>query len=378
VDEVDPGGMVNPVAGFLLPDHVDESLEVFDTAGRPLGELLVTGRVGSAGGGVEWEPAPGRPVPVDAPPAEGLAPEQACLAALAAGMVAADATARTGGRREPGAESALSALLRAVDTTLWTVDTVAGAGSADVAAIVGRPIAVVRAVLDLDVVDDLDTLTLDAGARAARAAAYAALAQVGVTVRIGELTRPDDGLLDWFLDDDFAHARLVDRAVADLAREAGRGQGHLVEWGTTPTDPPIKPITHPYVVPDDGLVLRIGVPRIVTLLMAPGSSVSLTCGVTPRTSTRLQRSWFAAGLDRLVPSIRVGPVLVDPGDVRLPLVAALGEEQQLTTREGPLGWRDDALLAATSSALLPDRATVLREGWVRVVPADPPDGGGAG
>jgi hypothetical protein len=61
-------------------------------------------------------------------------------------------------------------------------------------------------------------------------------------------------------------------------------------------------------------------------------------------------------------------VLVDPGDVRLPLVAALGEEQTLTTREGPIGWRDDAILAATASALLPDRATVLREGWVRVTP----------
>ena len=370
VDEVDPGGMINPVAGFLLPDHVDESLEVFDTAGNPLGELLVTGQGGPDGGGVVWEPAPGRPVPVDAPPAEGLAPEQATLAALASGTVAADAAARAGGRLEPGEESALSALLRAVDTTLWTVDTVAGAGSAEVAAIVGRPVAVVRAVLELDVADDVDSLTLDADARAARAAEYAELAQVGVAVRLGEITRPDDGLLAWFLDDDWEHARLVDRVVAELAREAGRGKGHLVAWGDTPTDPGVQPITHPYVVDDDEIVLRLGVPRIVTLLMSPGSAVHVTSGITPRTSARLQRSWFAAGVDRLIPSIRCGPVLVDPGDVRLPLVAALGEQQTLTTREGPLGWRDDAILAATSSAVLPDRASVLREGWVRVTPRE--------
>jgi hypothetical protein len=188
------------------------------------------------------------------------------------------------------------------------------------------------------------------------------------------MTRPDDGLLAWFLDDDFTHARLVDRVVADLAREAGRGRGHLVEWGQTPTDPAIDPITHPYVVADDEVELRVGVPRIVTLLMSPGAAVHLTSGVTPRAATRLQRSWFAAGLDALVPSIRVGPVLVDPGDVRLPLVAALGEQQTLTTREGPLGWRDDAILAATSSAVLPDRATVLREGWVRVTPSGGAEG----
>jgi hypothetical protein len=370
VDEVDPGGMVNPVAGFLLPDHVDESLEVFDTAGNPLGELLVTGRGGPDGGGVVWEPAPGRPVPVDAPPAEGLAPEQEPLAALTAGLVAADAAARAGGRLERDAESALSALLRAVDTTLWTVDTVAGAGSAEVAAIVGRPVAVVRALLELDIADDVDALTLDADGRAARAAEYAELAQLRVAVRLGEITRPDDGLLAWFLDDDWAHARLVDRVVADLAREAGRGRGHLVAWGETPTDPDVQPITHPYVVAEDEIVLRLGVPRIVTLLMSPGAAVHVTSGVTPRTSTRLQRSWFAAGLDRLIPSIRGGPLLLDPGDVRLPLVAALGEQQTLTTREGPLGWRDDAILAATSSAVLPDRASVLREGWIRVTPAE--------
>jgi hypothetical protein len=368
VDEVDPGGMINPVAGFLLPDHVDESLEVFDTAGTALGELLVTGQGGPDGGGVVWEPAPGRPVPVDAPPAEGLAPEQAPLAALASGMVAADATARAGGRLEPGGESALSALLRAIDTTLWTVDSVAGAGSAEVAAIVGRPVAVVRAVLELDVADDVETLTLDADGRAARAAEYAELAQVGVAVRLGEITRPDDGLLAWFLDDDWEHARLVDRVVAELAREAGPGKGHLVAWGETPIDPDPEEITHPYVVDDDEIVLRLGVPRIVTLLMSPGAAVHVTSGVIPRTSTRLQRSWFAAGLDKLIPSIRGGPLLVDPGDVRLPLVAALGEQQTLTSREGPLGWRDDAILAATASAVLPDRATVLREGWIRVTP----------
>lgn len=371
VDEAEPEKMVNPVAGFLLPDHVDESLEVFATDGTPLGELLATGAGGPDGGGVVWEPAPGRPVPVDAPPQAGLEAAQACLAALAAGMVGADAAARGGGRAVEGADSALSALLRAVDTTLWNVDPVAGAGSAELAAIVGRPIAVVRAVLEVDVAEDLDAPALDDAARAARAAAYADLAQVGVRVRLGELTRPDDGLLAWFADDDFSRARLVDAAVAELAREAGRGRGHLAAWGTTPVRPDPDPISHRYLVADDEIVIRPGVPRLVTLLMAPGAAVHFTSGVVPRGRVALSRSWFAAGLDRLVPSIRVGPVLVDPGDIRLPLVAALGEEQTLTTREGPIGWRDDAILAATASAVLPDRATALREGWIRVTPADP-------
>ena len=101
--------------------------------------------------------------------------------------------------------------------------------------------------------------------------------------------------------------------------------------------------------------------------------------MVPRQKIRLSRAWFAAGLEKLSPSVRVGPVLIDPGDVRLPLVAALGDRQTLTTREGPLGWRDDPILAATQSAVLPDRTATLREGWIRVTPeSGGADDGGAG
>ncbi|CCK31822.1 hypothetical protein BN159_7443 [Streptomyces davaonensis JCM 4913] len=378
VDEIDPGAQVNPVAGFLLPDHVDESVEVFSADGTPLGELLVE----PVGGGVTWEPAPGRPLPPGPrPPGADLPPAQAVLGRLAAGMVAADATARAGRTAadaaadpQPVRESALSAFLRAVDTTLWTVDPVSGAGSSAVGGIVGRPVAVVTATLTLDVADDLDALELDAAGRTAREAAYRDLARHDIPVRLGEITRSDDGLLGYFLDGDFGRVHLVDRVVADLARESGRGRGHLGTWSETPALPAKDPISHPYLHAEDVVRLRPGVPRLVTLLMLPGSAVHVTAGVVPRTALRLSRAWFAPGLERLSPSVRIGPVLLDPGDVRLPLVAALGDRQRLTTREGPLGWRDDAILAATQAALLPERACVLREGWIRVAPdTAPPD-----
>jgi hypothetical protein len=373
VDEVEPAHQVSPVAGFLLPDHVDESVEVFAADGSPLGELLVE----PIGGGVIWEPAPGRPLPAGAAPGAGLAPATQPLGWLAAGLVAADAAARRGrpaGTEGTPTESALAALLRAVDTTLWTCDPLAGAGTPALGGIVGRPIAVVRAVLALDVADDLDQLDLDERGRAARAAAYRDLAAVEVPVRLGEVTRTDDGLLGWFVDDDYSAVHVVDRAVRDLAREAGRQRGHLVPWGTTPHVPAEDPVTHPYVSPDDVVRLRPGVPRIVTLLTLPGLAIDVTSGVTPRQRIRLSRAWFGAVLDRLVPSVRVGPVLIDPGEVRLPPVAALGERQVLSHRDGPLSWRDDPILAATQSAILPDQTAVLREGWIRVDPAPAPEG----
>jgi hypothetical protein len=261
---------------------------------------------------------------------------------------------------------------------LWTVDPIAGAGTSAVGGIVGRPIVVVAATLALDIADDLDVLSLDAAGRAARAAAYRDLARHEFPVRLGELTRNDDGLLGYFVDGDYTRLHLVDRAVADLAREAGPGRGHLATFGETPAMPAVDPIRHPYLFAEDEVKLRPGVPRLLTLLMMPGAAVHVTSGIVPRQKVRLARAWFAPGLERLSPSVRVGPVLIDPGDVRLPLIAALGDKQTLTTREGPLGWRDDPILAATQSALLPDRANVLREGWIRVTPDAPGDAAAGG
>ncbi|MGM7697896.1 hypothetical protein [Microbacterium sp. A84] len=368
IDESDASAQVSPVCGFLLPDHVDESIEVFGPDATALGELLVTGQIGSSGGGVIWEPAPGRPVPADAAPSVGLLADEHVLGRFATGIVVADAAARGSERATPDAESALAALLRSIDTTLWTVDGNAGAGSAQLASIVGAPLAVVRAVVSVDLLDDTSSLALSEDEASARRAAYADLSQDGVPVRLGALSRPDDGLVAWFVDDDYSRVHLVDKAILNAASPAGHGKGFLQGWGVVVDPTGVEPITHEYVSSETELIVHPGVPRMLTLLMTPGAAVHFTSGIVPQGRVQLQRGWFTPALDELVPAVRVGPVLIDPGDVRLPLVAALGENQSLTVREGPTAWRDDAILAATQSAVLPDRATVLREGWIRVSP----------
>ena len=132
----------------------------------------------------------------------------------------------------PGESSALTALLRAVDTTLWTVDTFAALGTPTIAGLVGRPIAVVRATLRLDAPDDVDEVTITAGrgggdAVAARQAAYAELSRRRFPVRIGELGRSDDAVLGFFVDDDYTRFHVVDKVVAGVALDSGRHRGQL-------------------------------------------------------------------------------------------------------------------------------------------------------
>ncbi len=353
VDQIDPSRAVNPVAGFLLPDHIDEALEAFDVAGAPLGQLMNE----PIGGGVTWEMAPGRDGPPDAGPLHGLVRGTRHLGFLAAGMVGADARARDG--RPATAESALSALLRAIDTTLWSVDAFRALGSEHIAGLVGRPIAVVRARLTLDLVPDLG---LDA------AAAAAALADRAVTVRLGEITRADDGLLGYVVDDDYEHVRVVDKVVANLALDTGRQRGQFGRYGTTPQAPPTRPIDHPYILAEDELAIRPGQTVVLTLLMHAGGRVHLTSGVLPRKSLALARDWVAPGLSVIAPSARIGPVLVDPAHVRLPKISAFPKDQLFTRRDTPASWKDDPILAATQTALLPDLPHEVQEGYIRIAP----------
>jgi hypothetical protein len=374
IDQIDPAAMVNPVAGFLLPDHIDEALEFFDTAGNPLGQLMHE----PFGGGVAWEIAPGRPGPVDAGPGFELAPEQQILGFLASGLMAVDAAVRKGETAPPDQESALSALLRAIDTTLWTVDTFSNLGTAHIVGLVGRPIAVVRATLKLEIDDDLDELDLsNAAKRAAREAAYRDLADRAFPVRVGEITRSDDGLLGFFVDDDYGKFHVVDKAVRDGALDGGRGRGHFTQNGKIPQVPDVRPITHPYLVADDELTVHPGQVLRLTLLLHPAGKVHLTSGILPRKSLMLMRDWTFPGLSVMAPSARIGPVLIESGDVRLPKISSFPKEQIWTRRDTPVTWRDDPILAATQTALLPEMPAEVQEGYIRVGPkSDEEEGGG--
>ena len=158
--------------------------------------------------------------------------------------------------------------------------------------------------------------------------------------------------------------------VAELAFDTGRHRGQLGLLGDV-TVPATEPIEHPYLEPEDTLLVKPGQVVRLTVLMLPAGKVHLTTGIVPRKALALADDWIAPGLRRLVPSLRVGPVLVDPAEIKMPKVASLGEDQNFIRRTGPLTWKEDPIIAATSAALLPKMPHEAQEGWVRVAPAKP-------
>ena len=315
-----------------------------------------------------WEIAAGREGPADAGPHHGLAPAQKALADFAAALVAADAAAR---RAQPLAagrartESALSALLRAIDTTLWTVDTFSPRWAASTwpGWSAGRSRWCVRSCAWKSCARHSTWTCRDAQ----RAAEWAQAEAGGRAACVPGAHRR-------------AHAQRRRRARLLRRRRLlalpPRRQGDCRHRGRRRPQPrPARrvrerapacrrraPSTHPYIAGTDDadtLLLHIGQTVTLTILMHPAGKATLTSGVLPRKALALARDWVGPGLAAIAPSLRTGPVLVETdldteGQVRLPKVSVFGKDQNFLWRDTPATWRTDAILAATQTALLPD------------------------
>jgi hypothetical protein len=367
------GAPASPLAGWLLADHADGAVELFAADGTPLGQLAHDGLSGA----VVWEGPPGARGPVGARPADafGADPAHRHLHRLVDAMLERDAVERDAvarGLLPARSDTPLEALLRVVDTTAATVGLGGATGSEHLAQLIGKPIAVVRAALRLEVEPEAAFPTLGAAAQAARDEAWAALARQAFPVRLGALTRLDDGLLGFFADDDYARLHPVHASVRTLATPSGRHRGDFGPATDGGGGGGPRPIDVPYVVADPALRARPGQAIRLTLLMDPAGKVNATCGILPRKAVGLLRDWVGEALARVVPSLRVGPVLVDPATVRMPLPAAPGRDKAWTRRQTTTTWQDDPIVAATQQALLPETPAMLQEGYLRVTLEEEP------
>jgi hypothetical protein len=173
----------------------------------------------------------------------------------------------------------------------------------------------------------------------------------------------------YFVNDDYWRFHPVHASVPEHALPAGPHRGYLdaqVNVGEFDQSKPLDPIRHPYVVSDPTVTIQVGHPVMLTLLMDPGTRVHATSGILPRKSISLPRGFVEAALQRIAPSFRFGPVLVDPTVIRMPKPSVLPTEQVWTRRDTPTSWRDDPIEAATQFAYLPETSTEAQEGYIRV------------
>lgn len=342
------GNTISPVCGYLMPNHLDGALEFFGVDGGNFGFVRP-----QDSDTIGWEEAPGQASTI------GQDPGRAIPNAFSAGI--AKALLRWGATRA-GIEqdNALQALLRVIDSTLWSIDPFGHAGDEHLSLLVGHHVVIVRARLRLELQEPIqpDLANL-----------------ISVPVRLGALAHWQDGLFGYFVNDDYTALHCSDAAVAGLARSVGPNQGFLQPINLAPdhftnfiSDTGATPVQHAYVDTSGLMWIRPNQDVNLTLLVEPHTVVHATCGLLPRKEIGLRREWIASALAQLSPTFRFGPLLVDPKRIRMPLATDINGTWSWDYRADASTWNEVPITNATRDALLPPDPPSGTEGWMRLTP----------
>ena len=178
-----PGGGVDPICGWILPNHVDQALSVYDATGTALGELGV-GLTGVGGDAPPEQAIVWRPIGGTTFDTVAALPHFGPLLTLL----------------RAGSADDLSAFLEAVDETLWTTVPSGATMDADLATLAGRPLAMVRARLGFELEGPPAT---DPSWAHALAPVPTPAPGWSYAVQLGNLAQLGDGLVGYFDGDDY-------------------------------------------------------------------------------------------------------------------------------------------------------------------------------
>ncbi|GAA2688625.1 hypothetical protein [Streptomyces lunalinharesii] len=256
----------NPVCAWLLDNRLDRTLVCFAPDGASLGELR---EVLAASGEriVAWAPLPGsRITELD---------QLADISPHVHGFL--DAIVRRG-------PAVLQAVRATLDAALTTIDP-DGPQDAGLGFLLGRPLALVRASLDLE---------LHGPPRSTVAWSQVAdppapgLTDYPWFVRLGDPHRTDDGLVGMVLGDGYDHLDTVVDPVGE--------HGDFLRAIPVDGEPPIT-------------VTFAGDPTYATLLVDPRAAVHATTDVLPTGTLHIPQHFTARALARMAAAFRAGPLL---------------------------------------------------------------------
>ncbi len=280
---------ISPVSGFLLPDHIEWAMEVFSNTGDALGQIRVAKRDWTLGGyqsgRLVWDSSPGLECQAGTSIDSGNSHLDGIISEIMSisleDEIVLQENKRTEGDQNTDIEGAFSAWMRCIDNTLSNNDPLGKQAEFLPALFSGKPIAVVRAELRLDY----------HGVQLPESEMNELL-----EIRLGSLTRSMDGLLGYYLENDYTKFYSV--LNDGLGTEIGE-------------------IKHEYIKFDETVEFSSSNSLKLTLLMEPQSIVTGTCGFLPQKEVALAKEHWESAISKMAPTFKFGPLLMDPKSVKL-------------------------------------------------------------
>jgi hypothetical protein len=345
----------NPVCGWLVPNHIDGGMNVYDESGAPLGELLALPPGTKCD---NWRPRPGAP---------GTNPPPTCPADIK--NAALRSVVQSIAAQSP---DAFRDLLKTIDETLWMVDPLGGRKDQFLSVLIGRPLAVVQLKLKLSLLGDPvfnqfwnKTSTPQTATDASQCSQLkdtGGVLDLSFPVRLGSLELRDDGLIGYYLStDNYANFYAV-----HYPDDVVPGDKYLRRI----VDPAPATDRQPY---QGNVFLKCNGDAVtVTMLIDPRGRVHAYTGILPVVSTALPGQLIEEFIRGLQVTFRTGPVVADPSTLRIPQPAEdHGIWSWVQATAPPTGgqgttWTEEVIVNADDQARIPDAQLQLREGWLKL------------
>jgi hypothetical protein len=323
------------ICGWVLPNNLDSSLMVYDAKGLALGSINQY---------CQWMSAPGRfPVSVwqiSNPHLRKLI----------------DYIIKQG-------EGFLGDFLTVVDNALDNIDPENAAQHQAIALLMGRPIAVVRAALDLE----LQGLpALDQGWNIFRQAVEAEtqkdddnspadierdtqnFTQVKFPIRIGEYRQLNDSLVGYFIEEGTGYKDDTFYALQGKIKPDA-GKAVIVTEGE-----------------DINILQSIADPaQTLTMLVDPRGSVHATSGILPTKSIHIPSEQFVDALRNIEITFLTAPILSDGSSINLPLPQESGYSWSWLAKENGIWDRVTAIGSVSDQATFTTQQQI-HEGWLKL------------
>jgi hypothetical protein len=330
----------DPVCGWVLPNHLDASLMAYDAQGKALGEMSAA-LAADDQTAVCWADAPGSPY-------RGLDEINAKVKHFGPFLWNLE-------RQGP---ATFAAFLKAVDETLWTTLPTGAVFDKGLAALIGRPLALVRARLQFELhgppsPDPSWQYTFPLTPPSPPPTPPLSVVGYQFAVELGNVARLEDGLVGYFSGDDYTRLNVTHRAFAE-------------------SDTYLRPIgvKNNYIyLPFDAKSAEY-----VSMLVDPGAAVHASTGILPTLSLALAPQWTAAALAAMNVTFRVDGVLTDarpgashgsPPTILLPVPhEKRGVWTWVESDEGD--WRHYATAPDDTTARLSNVLPVLRRGLLQL------------
>jgi hypothetical protein len=272
---------LNPICGWILPDFIDKTLEIYDAAGHSLGEIEI-----HQAGEDRWRSAPQTTHTLDS--IENLYLKRVLQTLCGGDNPDSEAT-----------DKFLEEFIQALRTAWENIEPEDVDRDPSISLIMGQPIAVVRATLNLQLQgrpainqdwsvfrQDLDRLERETNH----------FEQVGFPIRLGDYRKLSDGLVGYWLEDE----------VGNLSQQVYIAQA--------------QGVNHEQIVTTPHLFYQTvqAAPQVVTALVDPRTKVHAITGIVPTKDISIPKEHYVDALKTISISFLTAPILT-PCRMHLPL-----------------------------------------------------------